>query len=490
MAGQPDCLKKATEKDEEGVDHVVSDQVILSSGEGCENGKKSEDATCNHQYTMEDDDVIPSPKEKGGDRDGLEWLKIEFAETKMKVDNCYDVLKILMEDVNIIKKHILTENKCNECGRNKNNVEEANDPMENDGKRNGDDRMPRTYPDHGVGHEFKESGVHKDDEFSQLVGNNVNHVHDRFGTFESTPVKNDSTRNQRTRGQTKNRASKKASPKYYGGRQTFSSNIEEDKCLLSEEDGFSSPRDPLKVVFSHPCRRRTGRKVIDLVVYHCNVEARKRWGSLRKWFLPQFFQSRYKFFRAHRTSMLTLRSEVISNMLTPGIYMSTLDECDEARLSIVVPMNEDNYHWYAMVIDIKGRFIKILDSLPSHGHNEIRHQDAKDLVQFCSVLFEDERFGDGRWKVNGINYWPIIRPDGVPIQQGVECGMYVMKFLLSRLVGDLAYKNVTCNGEDDRFFLAGFVTNSHLNKYREMMLAALGIIDPMQNGEGNDSRHN
>ncbi|OMO57625.1 hypothetical protein COLO4_35220 [Corchorus olitorius] len=513
-----DCNKKNM--------YGLEEDTIMSWSDDCEDVKGSSlNGDGHEQCPMDEADVPSSPKEKGDDGDELQWLRMEFAKTNAKVESCMSLLNVVMEDVKFIKSQLLDGSKSYV------------------GKR--DEGIPRTYGDAGERQnafgsfdntpDFKESGdagerhnafggFDKTTDFNE--SDDAGERHNTFGSFDKTPTKQEWNPNSSTKGGPKSWSWNIGSPKDFGGRQTFWSNMDEGFVGYSVDDEPYSPPDPSRFVFTPPkgiyrnqssappnygrdvfneARTSAGsmprnddvdpifgnfvslssfeyvlgrtmlmnphpnispstvvveyerqyanvnwhslltlrpnrlicESVIDLVVYQCSVESRKRWGNLRKWFLPAFLfdvvivfdlQNQLKFFRGNpKTSLLTLRAELIRHMFRPGIYMSTLAECNE----IIVPMNESNYHWFLMVIDIKGRFIKILDSLPCEPHNPIRLKEVKEL-DVCDEI-------------------------------------YVIKI---------------CGHEQDRSFLAGFLTNLTSNIHRTMMLVALDINDPMHNVAG------
>ncbi|OMO77148.1 hypothetical protein COLO4_25315 [Corchorus olitorius] len=91
---------------------------------------------------------------------------MEFAKTNAKVESCMSLLIVVIEDVKFIKSHLLDGSKSNI------------------GKR--DEGIPRTDGEHGLNHEFKESG-------DAGVRHNV------FETFESTPLKQEWNPNESTK---------------------------------------------------------------------------------------------------------------------------------------------------------------------------------------------------------------------------------------------------------------------------------------------------
>ncbi|OMO71734.1 hypothetical protein COLO4_28081 [Corchorus olitorius] len=112
-------------------------------------------------------------------------------------------------------------------------------------------------------HDFKESVLHGGDEFCYLQPNNGNYGHDAFETFESTPSKKESNRDEKMKGRPKGWSSKKCSPKDCSSRQTFWSNIKKDEFGYPKEDDLCSPRHPSRFLFTLPLRYRRKQKKLD-----------------------------------------------------------------------------------------------------------------------------------------------------------------------------------------------------------------------------------
>ncbi|XLS82860.1 hypothetical protein HN51_048691, partial [Arachis hypogaea] len=83
----------------------------------------------------------------------------------------------------------------------------------------------------------------------------------------------------------------------------------------------------------------------------------------------------------------------------------------ESLCKIFVPMNEDNMHWYLLVIDIEKRHLILLDSKPCVSSRTRRRRCAKLMVLFIEEMLDDSTFYANQTTHRPIiSEYPIIHP--------------------------------------------------------------------------------
>ncbi|XLS45580.1 hypothetical protein HN51_002445, partial [Arachis hypogaea] len=83
----------------------------------------------------------------------------------------------------------------------------------------------------------------------------------------------------------------------------------------------------------------------------------------------------------------------------------------ESLCKIFVPMNEDNMHWYLLVIDIEKRHLILLDSKPCVSSRTRRRRCAKLMALFIEEMLDDSTFYANQTTHRPvISEYPIIHP--------------------------------------------------------------------------------
>ncbi|QHO02864.1 Ulp1 protease family, carboxy-terminal domain protein [Arachis hypogaea] len=104
----------------------------------------------------------------------------------------------------------------------------------------------------------------------------------------------------------------------------------------------------------------------------------------------------------------------------------------ESLCKIFVPMNEDNMHWYLLVIDIEKRHLILLDSKPCVSSRNRGRRCAK-----LMALFIEEMLDDSTFYVNHtthrlvISEYPIIHPAEIGEQNddSNDCGVWMTTWM-------------------------------------------------------------
>ncbi|KAJ1377963.1 Ulp1 protease family, C-terminal catalytic domain [Sesbania bispinosa] len=98
---------------------------------------------------------------------------------------------------------------------------------------------------------------------------------------------------------------------------------------------------------------------------------------------------------------------------------------------IFVPINDENLHWYLMVVDLNQKKIVMLDSLPYVLRNGWRKRYVKKLAMFIEEMLLDPSFYDRTTMDKPIiSDFPIEVPHGLGYQHnGYDCGVWVAMWM-------------------------------------------------------------
>ncbi|KAJ1430365.1 Ulp1 protease family, C-terminal catalytic domain [Sesbania bispinosa] len=69
-------------------------------------------------------------------------------------------------------------------------------------------------------------------------------------------------------------------------------------------------------------------------------------------------------------------------------YMGKVEDLSK----IFIPMNDDNMHWYLLVVDIRKEHLILLDSMPCAMRDEWRSMDVTKVAKFIEGMLVDDSF--------------------------------------------------------------------------------------------------
>ncbi|KAJ1431407.1 Ulp1 protease family, C-terminal catalytic domain [Sesbania bispinosa] len=147
----------------------------------------------------------------------------------------------------------------------------------------------------------------------------------------------------------------------------------------------------------------------------------------------------------------------------------------ECLHKIFVPLNDQNTHWYLMVIDVIENNIVILDSLQSEWQNEWRKRYVKKLVSMFieEMLLDPSFYEHPTTKKQMISDYVIIQPQGLPHQlNGYDCGVWVAKWM-SDYVWDDDYHAISVTQTTRMKMAIDLVLNSYNEHKYEVIKAAV-----------------
>ncbi|KAL3833831.1 hypothetical protein ACJIZ3_008567 [Penstemon smallii] len=137
--------------------------------------------------------------------------------------------------------------------------------------------------------------------------------------------------------------------------------------------------------------------------------------------------------------------------------------------SIFVPMNENNCHWYAIVIDFKKRKVLILDSYWSDrkSYDDECLKAVEIVVHFSHTLFT-KHFS--KYYEHNLDTFTIEPASWIPYQgNGNDCGIWVIKFMQN--LHDLnILKYMEFNSAEERRSLAKRLFYDEDNQVRRSIL--------------------
>ncbi|KAJ6859919.1 hypothetical protein NC651_036289 [Populus alba x Populus x berolinensis] len=146
---------------------------------------------------------------------------------------------------------------------------------------------------------------------------------------------------------------------------------------------------------------------------------RKMEGSVN-WYLPIFFAANaddpYKCISFAKTHMIKEN------------YMSNLLCCEKAFVPV---FDEERSHFFLFVLQLKKQVVEIWDSLAASCQSDWVDRRLRHLLVSLDALFKDD-IDQNYQKVWSFKDFRVERPSNVPQQQnGHDCGVYVIKFMLA-----------------------------------------------------------
>ncbi|KAJ1376267.1 Ulp1 protease family, C-terminal catalytic domain [Sesbania bispinosa] len=99
---------------------------------------------------------------------------------------------------------------------------------------------------------------------------------------------------------------------------------------------------------------------------------------------------------------------------------------------IFVPLNDDNNHWYLMVVDMRQQKLVLLDSFPTADRNDIRRREVKKMVVYLEEMLTHPSFYELRvtMKPRLIEFTLEVPQNiGRQAEESNDCGVWVCKWM-------------------------------------------------------------
>ncbi|KAJ1381663.1 Ulp1 protease family, C-terminal catalytic domain [Sesbania bispinosa] len=115
------------------------------------------------------------------------------------------------------------------------------------------------------------------------------------------------------------------------------------------------------------------------------------------------------------------------------ILFDSLKPKGEIEQDVFIPMNDDNYHWYLVVLDFMNKEVVYLDSFPSVVKRKARLRSMHTVALYMENLLQHPNFYMyERTEKQQLSKWPIYEPEGI-CKQNVEsndCGAWVILWMV------------------------------------------------------------
>ncbi|KAJ1384810.1 Ulp1 protease family, C-terminal catalytic domain, partial [Sesbania bispinosa] len=146
---------------------------------------------------------------------------------------------------------------------------------------------------------------------------------------------------------------------------------------------------------------------------------------------------------------------------------------------IFVPINDQNSHWYLMVIDMNKRQLVLLDSLPCAKRREWRRRHVKKVAMYVEEMILDHTFYDisiSTYPV--ISEFELIEPQGIAEQTPAsnDCGVWVCQWMTSYIVDD-DYESINVTPASRMRISIDLVLHLYNKLRREVITSAFNAWD-------------
>ncbi|KAJ1442507.1 Ulp1 protease family, C-terminal catalytic domain [Sesbania bispinosa] len=115
------------------------------------------------------------------------------------------------------------------------------------------------------------------------------------------------------------------------------------------------------------------------------------------------------------------------------ILFQSLKPKGEIEQDVFIPLNDDNYHWYLVVIDFVNKEEVYLNSFPSQYKRVARLRSVHTVALYMENLLQYPNF----YRVEPlekpqISKWPIYEPEGISRQnaESNDCGAWVITWMV------------------------------------------------------------
>ncbi|KAJ1380995.1 Ulp1 protease family, C-terminal catalytic domain [Sesbania bispinosa] len=132
---------------------------------------------------------------------------------------------------------------------------------------------------------------------------------------------------------------------------------------------------------------------------------------------------------------------------------------------IFLPVNDEDLHWYLVVLDLEDEKVVLLDSNPNPDRREWRLLQARKLEICFQEILMDRTFYDLRTsEFPRISEFPLVEPEGLfqhPSSYN-DCGVMVAKWMMDSK-DEKTYDRITLNSKSRMRLALDLVLDSHNN---------------------------
>ncbi|CAH9071776.1 unnamed protein product [Cuscuta epithymum] len=194
-----------------------------------------------------------------------------------------------------------------------------------------------------------------------------------------------------------------------------------------------------KTLLSLHNQRFVDQEVLNLLVCKLTFNQKKFSAIVSAWFLPTYF-SQYVLKRGERPELVQKIRRIYQER-----FMGKA--CDLRK--IFIPINDDNIHWYLLVVDINSKTLNVLDSLPSPSRRLSTRLDVKKLAVYLEEILTDSSFYDSSDDERLlISDYALTVPEGIgrQLNGSNDCGVWVAQWM-SECIWTNNYSNVSVTPE-------------------------------------------
>ncbi|KAJ1436575.1 Ulp1 protease family, C-terminal catalytic domain [Sesbania bispinosa] len=115
------------------------------------------------------------------------------------------------------------------------------------------------------------------------------------------------------------------------------------------------------------------------------------------------------------------------------ILFNSLKPKGEIEQDVFIPMNDDNYHWYLVILDFMNKEVVYLDSFPGVVKREARLRSVHTVALYMENLLQHPNFYQyERTEKPQLSKWPIYEPEGICKQnaESNDCGAWVILWMV------------------------------------------------------------
>ncbi|KAJ1429362.1 Ulp1 protease family, C-terminal catalytic domain [Sesbania bispinosa] len=114
-------------------------------------------------------------------------------------------------------------------------------------------------------------------------------------------------------------------------------------------------------------------------------------------------------------------------------YKATFMGCVDLIKKVFIPVNDNNYHWYLVVIDFVNKEVVYLDSFPSDSRIVARMRSVKTMALYMEHLLQDPSLYQFQTTPKPlVSQYPIYKPTDINTQSGDgnDCGAWVIMWMV------------------------------------------------------------
>ncbi|KAJ1421736.1 Ulp1 protease family, C-terminal catalytic domain [Sesbania bispinosa] len=166
--------------------------------------------------------------------------------------------------------------------------------------------------------------------------------------------------------------------------------------------------------------------VINLVVCMMTMREKNGLKDPSYWFLPTTY------------AQFVLAWSTPTPQMIERYYDSFMGKVDLLS-KVFIPVNDDNFHWYLIVIDFIQKEIVYLDSSPSDNRKENRMPSVKTLALYMETFLQHQSFYNyQRTPKPLVSKYTVHIPEGLKIQNANsnDCGAWVIMWMVEMGMND------------------------------------------------------